>query len=112
MKQILQHHQDQKYWISFDIDGVCAHEFKSTGTHEYNGLTLDFCYKLFEEWVPRSMGMDLSEVNFQLTEGAEREKDQQTFREMLEFLTHQVNRPVHDDVFATGSLYSQDQKIH
>ena len=76
MKQVLQHSADQKYWISFDIDGVDAKEFKSTGTDEYNGLPLDFCYKLFEKWVPRSMGMDFSEVNFMLTEGAQREKDQ------------------------------------
>lgn len=52
------------YWISFDIDGVDAGEFKSTGTDEGNGLSLDFTYSLLEKVIPQSVGMDFTEVNF------------------------------------------------
>lgn len=64
------HKQDKtKYWISFDIDGIDSSEFKSTGTDEGNGLTLDFTYALFERMIPQTVGMDFTEVNFELTEG-------------------------------------------
>lgn len=86
-----------KYWISFDIDGVDSSEFQSTGTDEGNGLSLDFTYSLFERMIPQTVGMDFTEVNFELTEGATRAKDQDTFRDIFEFICHQVNQPVFDD---------------
>lgn len=58
-----------KYWISFDIDGVDSSEFLSTGTDEKHGIKLDFLYKLFERLLPQTVGMDLTEVNFELTKG-------------------------------------------
>lgn len=63
------HTQNSKYWISFDIDSLDASAFRSTGTAEGGGLSLDFLMKLFQNYVPRSIGMDLSEVNFELTTG-------------------------------------------
>lgn len=70
-------HSDQsKYWISFDIDSLDAMAFKSTGTAEGGGLSLDFVMELFEEYAPRSIGMDLSEVNFELTSGQARQTDE------------------------------------
>jgi arginase len=80
------HNKNSKYWISFDIDSVDSAEFKSTGTAEGNGLSLDFTYKFFERFTPRTVGMDLTEVNFELTQGHERQQDEQTFRELFEFI--------------------------
>lgn len=92
------HKPDQtKYWISFDIDGVDSSEFQSTGTDEGNGLSLDFTYSLFERMIPQTVGMDFTEVNFELTEGAIRRKDEETFRDIFEFICHQVNQPVYDE---------------
>lgn len=88
------HNQNSKYWVSFDIDGVDAGSFQSTGTPEGNGLSLDFTYKLFEDVIPKSVGMDFTEVNFELSDGNQRIKDEQTFREIFEFIVEKVNSPV------------------
>ena len=58
---------EPKYWISFDIDGIDSGEFKSTGTDEGDGIKFEFVYKLLERFIPRAEGMDLTEINFQLT---------------------------------------------
>jgi arginase len=63
------HSDKSKYWISFDIDSLDASAFRSTGTAEGGGLSLEFLMKLFQAYVPKSIGMDLSEVNFELTSG-------------------------------------------
>lgn len=39
--------KDKRYWISFDIDSIDESEFGSTGTAEGNGLSVEFCSKLF-----------------------------------------------------------------
>ena len=83
----------RKYWISFDIDGVDSGSFASTGTAEGNGISLEFAYRLFERFVPESIGMDFTEVNLELTTGQARQNDEATFRELFEFLVHQVNQP-------------------
>jgi len=57
---------DQKYWVSFDIDCIDQKEFGSTGTAEEHGLSIDFCNKLFKKFLPKSYGMDFTEVNFDL----------------------------------------------
>jgi len=69
MNQYFNHTKDSKYWISFDIDGVDGEQFQSTGTAEGNGISLEFAYKLFERFTPRTIGMDFTEVNFELTDG-------------------------------------------
>lgn len=74
--QHFKHNDSSKYWVSFDIDGIDAGEFHSTGTDEYNGVKLDFAYPFFERFLPQSSGMDFTEVNFELTDGAVREKDE------------------------------------
>ena len=63
------HTEESNYWISFDIDGVDGSAFPSTGTTEGGGLSLDFTMKLFERFIPETIGMDFTEVNFELTEG-------------------------------------------
>jgi arginase family enzyme len=68
------------YWISFDIDGLCASEFGSTGTPELEGISLDFTMALFEAFLPYAVGMDISEVNLNLAKDEnEKEKDLKTF---------------------------------
>ena len=57
------------YWISFDIDGVTHEEFRSTGTPESKGIPLSFMHRFFETFIPESLGMDFTEVNFRLSEG-------------------------------------------
>lgn len=52
------------YWISFDIDGVDKSEFVSTGTPEGQGISLAFMMKFLEAFLPESVGMDFTEVNF------------------------------------------------
>jgi arginase len=56
------------YWVSFDIDSLDQSQFASTGTAEGNGLTIEFCHKLFQKFLPRSHGMDFTEVNFDLAQ--------------------------------------------
>ena len=46
-----------------------------------------------EDFIPKSIGMDLSEVNFEMTSGTARHNDQQTVRELLELVVHLVNQP-------------------
>ena len=84
---------ETKYWISFDIDGVDAKHFLSTGTDEGNGLSLEFMDAFFERYIPKAVGMDFTEVNFELTEGAIRQRDEQTFKDIFEHICHQVNQP-------------------
>jgi len=67
------------FWFSFDIDGLDAGEFQSTGTAEGNGLSMDFATEMFKKYMPRTIGMDLTEVNFELTNGNTRSQDEKTF---------------------------------
>ena len=85
---------ESPYWISFDIDSVDAAQFGSTGTAEYAGLSLDFTKAFFQRFIPRSVGMDLTEVNFELAASPqERTLDENTFRDLLEVVVDSVNRP-------------------
>ena len=79
------------YWISFDIDGVCHTEFKSTGTPESVGIPLDFMLRFFETFIPESVGMDFTEVNFALSSGEQTEKDKRTVRTIIEKVTEVVH---------------------
>ena len=73
MNDYFQHNGDSandQYWISFDIDSVDESQFGSTGTAESSGLSIDFCHKLFKRFLPKSHGMDFTEVNFDLATSA------------------------------------------
>lgn len=104
------HHADSKYWISFDIDGVDGDSFKSTGTAEGNGISLEFAYRLFERFVPETLGMDFTEVNFELSTGLTRHNDEQTFRELFEFICHQVNQAPRNIDHGLPLTYSLDME--
>jgi len=65
----IDHHFKSKLnncWVSFDIDGIDSREFKSTGTAEEDGLTIDFMNSFFKKFGKKTVGMDLTEVNFEL----------------------------------------------
>jgi arginase family enzyme len=86
--------QSNKYWISFDIDSVDATSFESTGTAEEEGLTLDFVENFFSSFAHKTVGMDFTEVNFELAPSAhQRLNDENTFRHLLELILHSVNDP-------------------
>ena len=72
------------YWISFDIDGVDKSEFASTGTPEAQGISLDFMMKFFEAFLPESVGMDFTEVNFLRGNEEQVEIDMLTVRLIIE----------------------------
>ena len=101
---------ETKYWISFDIDGIDNAEFKSTGTDEGAGLSFDFVYKLLNRFVPRAKGMDLTEINFLLTNGEQREQDQERIRDMFEFIVHQVNQPFESEMEMFDNSFVAAQK--
>jgi len=47
MSHYFNNDDEDKYWISFDIDSVDAKQFGSTGTAEEGGLSLEFTHKFF-----------------------------------------------------------------
>ncbi len=89
--------QRHPYWISFDIDGVDKSEFASTGTPEAQGISLDFMMKFLETFLPESVGMDFTEVNFLRSDEEQVEIDMLTVRLIIEKITqtvHKQQRPV------------------
>ena len=51
----------------------------------------------FETFIPESVGMDLTEVNFRLSSGETTERDKRTIRKLIEKITHVVHttKPVY-----------------
>lgn len=98
--------RDNKYWISFDIDSVDSRSFKSTGTAEEDGLTLEFVENFFQSMAGQTVGMDFTEVNFELASSAQqRLDDQSTFRHLLELICHSINStPAYDSTLHTPSV--------
>ena len=87
----------EPYWISFDIDGVDYQQFASTGTPENLGIPIDFMMKFFETFIPESVGMDLTEVNFLLSSGETTERDKRTVKQLIEKIVDvaQNQKPVY-----------------
>jgi len=52
---------------------------------------MEFLLKFLQANTANSIGMDFSEINFELTSGGARQTDEQTFRELFEFICHQIN---------------------
>ena len=73
-------------------------EFKSKTrssptTKEGDGVTLEFLEKFMTYFANQSVGMDLSDVNFQTSnEGLQRHTDEQTFRELFELILDSINQ--------------------
>jgi len=53
--------------------------------------------------MPRTVGMDFSEVNFQLSSDMARRNDEQSFRELFELIVDTVNQPEHNVHFSNYS---------
>ena len=86
---------DIDYWVSFDIDGVDGKEFGSTGTCELQGISMDYIRAFMQRFLPRSIGMDFTEVNFELAKNQEMlMNDESTFREIIELIVDSVNLPL------------------
>ncbi len=87
----------EPYWISFDIDGVDYQQFASTGTPENLGIPIDFMMKFFETFIPESVGMDLTEVNFLLSSRETTERDKRTVKQLIEKIVDvaQNQKPVY-----------------
>jgi hypothetical protein len=56
--------ESTKYWISMDACSLSSQDFKSTLNNEIEGLSVEFLMKFYQEFIPKSVGMDLTEVNF------------------------------------------------
>lgn len=97
------------YWISFDIDGVDKREFASTGTPEEQGLSLDFIKKFFEVFLPESVGMDFTEVNFLQSDEEQAEIDMLTVRLLIEKIVQTVH---HKDRQRGGDEGTEANKHH
>ena len=81
----------EPYWISFDIDGVDKSEFASTGTPEGEGISISFMMKFLETFLPESVGMDLTEVNFLQSDEDQAEIDMVTVRLIIEKIVQTVH---------------------
>lgn len=80
------------------MNALDSTEFKSK-TRSYNtykendGITLDFLGEFMDHFASQSIGMDLSDVNFEVTkESLSRHADEQTFRELFEQILESINR--------------------
>lgn len=82
----------EPYWISFDIDGIDSAYFRSTGTPEGNGIKPQFMMKFLEAFLPEAVGLDFTEVNFSLTDGAETDKDKESVKMYIEHMIDIVHK--------------------
>ena len=56
-------------------------------------MTLDFLGEFMRYFANQSMGMDLSDVNFEVNSDAKsRHVDEQTFREIFELILDSINK--------------------
>lgn len=63
------------------------------GLKEDNGVSMKFLSQFMKQFSNDSIGMDLSDVNFEVTkEGSQRHADEQTFRELFEHILTSINR--------------------
>jgi len=103
--------RSNELWISFDIDGVDASEFQSTGTAEKDGLSIGFMESFFKTFSKRSVGMDFTEVNFELAPSTTlRQADEQTFRHLFELICHEVNQPADEPSNLIPTTWDEHRK--
>lgn len=76
--------------------------------HENDGVTMEFLNEFMSEFANQSIGMDLSDVNFQVTkDNACRHADSQTFRELFELILDSINKKQ----ISTMSFYEDLENI-
>jgi len=79
------------YWISFDIDRVKKREFGFTWVPEEQGLSIEFMMRFFESFLPDSVGMDFTKVNFLIFNEEQAEIDMQTVRLIIDRVVQTVH---------------------
>ncbi len=62
------------------------------GKKEPYWISFDFMMSFFETFIPESVGMDLTEVNFLLSSGETTERDKRTVRMLIEKITDVVHK--------------------
>lgn len=88
------------FWISLNADVMKPSEFKSNSRDASNtdeGVRLSFISHFLKRFGSHATGMDLAEVNFYSTQSGWRHADQQTFRELIELVLHEVNQTDHKE---------------
>lgn len=76
---------------------------------ENDGVTVEFLGEFMKHFGWQSIGMDLSDVNFQVTkDSSSRHADEQTFRELFEILINSINNEqnMHNDLLIPNSISS------
>ena len=64
---------DAPFWISLNMNALDSEEFRSKtrgnliSETQPNGVSLDFLSEFMQEFTSRSVGLDLSDVNFEIT---------------------------------------------
>jgi hypothetical protein len=86
------------------------------GLKEDDGVSLEFLGKFMEKFANDSIGMDLSDVNFEVTsESSQRHADEQTFREFFELILTSINRPQNQrpivSSFAHDAMMAQKKEL-
>lgn len=58
------------------MNSINSQEFKSKtkmqkidGGNEIDGISMDFLFKFFDKFLSKSVGIDLSDVNFEVSKG-------------------------------------------
>lgn len=91
------------FWISCNMNALDSLEFSSktrsdSTLKENDGVTLAFLGEFMKYFAGQSIGMDLSDVNFQVAEDSSaRHADEQTFRELFELILDSINKEQHLD---------------
>jgi len=103
---------ERDFWISCNMNAIDSAEFKSKtrndrSLRENDGVTVEFLGEFMKHFGCQSIGMDLSDVNFQITkDSSSRHADEQTFRELFEMIIHSINNEQHNDLFIPNSISS------
>lgn len=80
------------------MNALDSREFKSKtrsiASKENDGVSLEFLGEFMKHFASQSIGLDLSDVNFEVTKTSQpRHADEQTFRELFELILDSVNKP-------------------
>ena len=103
------------YWISCNMNALDSIEFRSKtrsgpGLKNDDGVSLEFLGEFMKEFANQSVGMDLSDVNFEVTsESSQKHADEQTFREFFELILDSINR--RDESHPLLSSFAYDAQI-
>ena len=69
---------------------------------------MEFVMKVLQKFTNRSLGVDLSEINFEKCDGQTRTNDEQTFREIIETIYDSVNQQSCPDSVDNHCIFSNE----